>query len=116
MEAVYVICDTFKEKSIKNAERRLCGSTQQNMLKRLDIKLPAEMASFLNGSKKKIFNLIETALIQDKIKVGSKMMFFSNTNHCSNFTQNEMSIIPHKSSNHEKVDIKLVVLTGNASI
>ena len=36
-ETIYVICDTYKEKRIKNTKRRLCGSTQQQMLKRLNI-------------------------------------------------------------------------------
>lgn len=43
-------------------------------------------------------------------------MFLSNTNPSSEITQKEMSIIPDKSSNHEKADIKLVVLTGNTFI
>ena len=38
-------------------------------------------------------------------------MFLSNTNPSSKITQSEMSVIPDKSSNHEKADIKLVVLT-----
>ena len=63
-----------------------------------------------------MFNLIETAFVPDKVKLGSKMMFFSNTNHCSKITQSEMSIIPDKSSEHEEADTKLVALIGNASI
>ena len=60
-ETVYVVCDTYKEKSIKKAERRLRSSSQQHMLKSPDMKLPADMTSFLkNGSNKEnLFNLIK---------------------------------------------------------
>ena len=63
-----------------------------------------------------MFKLIETTLIQDKIKLGSKTIFFSNNNHCSKITQHGMSIIPDKSNDHEKADTKVVALIGNASI
>ena len=43
---IYVVCDTYKEKSIKNAERRLRGSSQQYLLTSPVRKLPADMASF----------------------------------------------------------------------
>ena len=82
------------------------------------MKIPADMASFVkNGSNKENqFNFIETAFTQDKVKLRSKTMFFSNTNHCSKITQSEMSIIPDKSSDYEEPDPKPVALIGNASI
>ena len=88
------------------------------MLKNPDMKLPAYMASFLkNGSNKEnLFNLTERAFIQDKVKLGSKTMFFSITNQCSKITQSEMSIIPDKFIDNEEAHTKLVVLIGNASI
>ena len=73
-----------KNKCMKNAEKRLHNSSQQCMLKSPDMKLPADIVSFLkNGSNEEnLFNFIETTFNQDKVKVGSKtMMFFSNTNH-----------------------------------
>ena len=50
------------------------------MLKSSNMKLPEDMASFLkNGSNNKnLFNLIETAFIQDNVKLESETMFFSN--------------------------------------
>ena len=82
------------------------------------MKIPADMASFVkNGSNKENqFNFIETAFTQDKVKLRSKTMFFSNTNHCSKITQSEMSVIPDKSSDYEEPDPKPVALIGNASI
>ena len=72
-------------------ERKLHSFSEQYTLKSLDIK---------NGSNKEnLFNLIETAFVPDKVKLGSKM-----------------SIIPDKSSEHEEADTKLVALIGNASI
>ena len=97
---IYVVCNNYKEKSIKNTERRLRSPSQQYLLKSPDMKLPADMASFFkNGANKEnLFKLIETPFIHDKVKLGSKKMFFSNTNHCSKITQSEMPKIPDKST------------------
>ena len=58
-------------------------------LKGPDMKLPADMQSFLrNGTNKEmLFNLIEVELKEGKKKVGDKVIYFLNVNHCLKITR-----------------------------
>ena len=115
---IYFICDTYQQKSIKNAERLFCGSSQRYILKSPDMKLPADMQEFLrNGvNKELLFNLIEVALKDGKKRIGDKVIYFSNVNHCLKITQHEAFIVTEKLSDDEEADTKLVALVKAANI
>ena len=49
-----------------------------------------------------LFNLIEVALKEGKKKIGDKIIYFSNINHCLTITQHEAFINTEKLSDHEK--------------
>ena len=68
---IYFVCDIYQQKSIKNAERLFCGSSQWYILKSPDMKLPADMQKFLRSgaNKEMLFNLIEVALKEGKKKI-----------------------------------------------
>ena len=95
------------------------GSSQQYILKSPDKKLPGDMQGFLganNGANKEmLLNLIKVALKKGKEKIGNKVIFFSNINHCLKITQHETLIITKKSSNHKEADTKLVALVKAAN-
>ena len=55
---MYVNCDTYNEKCIKNKERKLPGSCKQYVLKSLDMKLTIDIASFMRNSFKKICSIL----------------------------------------------------------
>ena len=82
------------------------------------MKLPADMQSFLrNGANKEtLINLREVELKEGKKKVGDKVIYFSNVNHCLKITQHVAFIVTEKSSDHEEADTKLVALGGAANI
>ena len=82
------------------------------------MKLPADMQSFLRNSanKETLFNLLEVELKEGKKKVGDKVIYFSNVNHCLKITQHVAFIVTEKSSDHEEADTKLVALGGAANI
>ena len=82
------------------------------------MKLPEDMQKFLrNGANKEmLFNLIEVALKEGKKKIGDKVIYFSNVNHCLKITQHEAFIVTEKSSDHEEADTKLVALVKAANI
>ena len=82
------------------------------------MKLPADMQSFLrNGANKEtLFNLTEIELQEGKKKVGDKVIYFSNVNHCLKINQHVAFTITEKSSDHEEADTKLVALVGAANI
>ena len=66
--SIYFICDTCQQKSVKNAERLLRGSSLRYILKSPDKKLLADRQSFLKNSVNKeiLFNLVEVALKERK--------------------------------------------------
>ena len=82
------------------------------------MKLPADMKSFLrNGANKEtLFNLIEVELKEGKKKVGNKVTYFSNVNHCLKISHHVAFVVTEKSSDHEEADTKLVPLVGAANI
>ena len=82
------------------------------------MKLPADMQKFLrNGANNKmLFNLIEVALKEGKKKIGDKVIYFSNVNHCLKITQHQAFIVTEKSSDHEETNTKLVALVKAANI
>ena len=82
------------------------------------MKPPADMQSFLRngGNKEMLFNLIDVELKEGKKKVGDKVIYFSNVNHCLKITQHVAFIVTEKSSDHEEADTKLVALGGAANI
>ena len=82
------------------------------------MKLPADMKSFLrNGANKEtLFNLIEVELKEGKKKVGHKVTYFSNVNHCLKISHHVAFVVTEKSSDHEEADTKLVPLVGAANI
>ena len=82
------------------------------------MKFPADMQSFLrNGANKEtLINLREVELKEGKKKVGDKVIYFSNVNHCLKIAQHVAFIVSEKSSDHEEADTKLVALVGAANI
>ena len=82
------------------------------------MKLPADMKSFLrNGANKEtLFNLIEVELKEGKKKVGDKVTYFSNVNHCLKISHHVAFVVTEKSSDREEADTKLVPLVGAANI
>ena len=97
----------------------MCGSSERFILKSSDVKLPADMHSFLrNGANKEmLFNLIEVALKEGKKKLGDEFIYLSNVNHCLKITQHEAlcEAITEKSCDHEEADIKLVAYVEAAN-
>ena len=115
---IYFVSDTYQQKNIKNAERLFRGNSQRYILKSLDIKLPADMQSFLRNAanKEMLFYLIQVAPKEGNKKIGDKVIYFSNINHCLKITQHEAFTVPEKSNDHEEADAKLVALVEAAYI
>ena len=75
---IYLVCDTYKEGSIKTGERRARGTGRKYILKSQDMNVPSDFCSFLKNEDNKtmILNIIEQAIIEDKIKLGTMIFFF----------------------------------------
>ena len=88
---MYLVCDTYKEGSIKTGERRPRGSGKLYVIKSPNMKIPSDFSNFLkNGDNKTtLLDLIEQALIEDKSKLKDRIIFYSNREYC------RMISVPH---------------------
>ena len=109
---IYLVCDTYKEGSIKAGERKSRGCGKRYVIKSPNMKIPSDFSNFLkNGDNKTmLLNLIEMALIEDKNKLKDRILFYSNRDHCRMISVDENHLINNLSSDHEEADTKLVAL------
>jgi hypothetical protein len=106
---VYVACDTYREDSIKNAERNLRGEAEQFVIKNPDIRIPANFTNFLaNGTnKERLFELIEEVWKSERNALEDRIIYFSRRNACIKITSQEFENVDELVTNHEEADTKI---------
>ena len=111
-QKIYLLCDTYKEGSIKTDERRPRGSGKWYVIKSPNMKIPSDFSNFLkNGDNKTmLLDLIDQALIEDKSKLKDRIIFHSNRDYCRMISVVDNHIIDDLASDHEEADTKLVAL------
>ena len=116
--SIFIVCDTYKNNSIKGGERQARGASERYVLASPDMKVPYDFACFLrNGENKEmLFNLIQQSLEEGRKELADKTVYFSNKSHCTKITQDEVSIIEGYASDHEEADTKLVALALAANV
>ena len=115
---IYLVCDTYNDGSIKAGERNARGSGKGYILNSPDMKVPSDFFSFLkNGSNKVMqLNLLEQATIEDKKRLGSRIVFYSNKSHCTRICSSSSIMVPEFASDHEEADTKLLALAHQANL
>ena len=70
------------------------------------MKMPFDMNTFLGNGKNKemLFNLIECSIKEDRHRLKERVVFFSNSEHCSTITSEGSCLVPEKASDHEEAD------------
>ena len=86
----FIVCDTYKDDSIKGEERISLGNSERYLLNNPDMKVPCDMPKFpKNGeNKESLFNLIERAIDESKQHLNKKVIYFSNRPHCRMISRN----------------------------
>ena len=81
---IFLVCDSYKDHSIKNKERLERGTGMKYVLKSPGMQMPSDSSIFMkNGENKTILlNLIEQVYIEDYEKLQDKIVYFSNAHHC----------------------------------
>lgn len=115
---IFIVCDTYKDNSIKGGERQARGVSERYVLTSPDMKVPHDFTSFLrNGENKEmLINLIQKAIEEGRNDLSSKTIFFSNKSQCTKITRDEVSVIEYLASDHEEADTKLVALAHAANV
>lgn len=106
---VYIACDTYREDSIKNAERTLRGEAEQFVIKNPDIKIPANFTTFLaNGTnKERLFELIEEVWKSERNALEDRIIYFSRGNACIKISRQGVENVEELATNHEEADTKI---------
>eukprot|EP00794_Sanderia_malayensis_P002234 gene2234-2545_t len=112
MEVIYVACDIYSGHSIKEAERKRRGEGERYILNSPDVKVPNDISGFLsNGeNKERLFNLIMQTWMEEKYKLGKKVIYFSSKINCHLISKEECKVVEELASNHEEADTKVVFL------
>lgn len=113
---VYVACDTYREVSIKNAERNLRGEAEQFVIKNPDIRIPANFNAFLaNGNnKERLFELIEEVWKSERTALEDRIILFARRNACVKITRQGVEHVEDMATNHEEADTKVCSLFHHA--
>ena len=109
---IFIVCDTYKDNSIKGGERGKRGVSERYVLTSPDMKVPYDFNSFLcNGENKEmLFDLLQLAIIEDRSQLFSRTVMISNKSQCTKVTEDSVEVLEHWASNHEEADTKLVAL------
>eukprot|EP00794_Sanderia_malayensis_P012447 gene12447-13734_t len=112
MEVIYVACDIYSGHSIKEAERKRRGEGERYILNSPDVKVPNDISGFLsNGeNKERLFNLIMQMWMEEKYKLGKKVIYFSSKINCHLISKEECKVVEELACNHEEADTKVVFL------
>ena len=115
---IYIACDTYEENSIKWRERAARGTYERYFLRSPDIKVPHDFAGFLrNGSNKEmLFDLIQQSIEEDRANLEDRTVYFSNKKICTVIKEDQVTVLPNLSSDHEEDDTKLVALVCAADV
>jgi hypothetical protein len=114
---VYVACDTYKIRSIKNSERSLRGDSDKFVIRSENVRVPADFKKFLaNGdNKERLFELIEKVWVDNKNHLGERVVYFARGDACLKITQNGSSCERELATDHEEADTKISYLIQHAA-
>ena len=115
-ETIYVACDTYQEKSIKNSERSVRGVSDKMVIRSPEMRTPADFKKFLNNgdNKERLFEIIEEVWIQNKHLFGERIVYFARGSKCTMITQNGSTNISDLETDHEEADTKIAYLIQHA--
>ena len=114
---IYFACETYRNRSIKNSERLVRGTSDKFIIRNGGIRLPSDFKRFLgNGdNKERLFEVIEEVLIDNRDLIGERVVYFARGSHCLKITREESSEIPELRTDHEGADTKIVYLVKHAA-
>ena len=108
---VYIACNTYRIRSIKNSERSLRGDSDKFVIRSENVRVPADYKKFLaNGdNKERLFELIEV-WVDNKNQLGERVVYFARGHACLKITQNGSSCEKELATDHEEADTKISYL------
>ena len=119
-DRVDIVADTYKDDSIKSAERIKRGFSREMKISSPQSKVPSDFNIILNNGNNKtqmielIRDVIETNKVKYLKRLGCKEIYFSTHNECKKFTSDAVSIENELNSNQEEADTKVILHSKHA--
>ena len=113
-----IVADTYRESSIKSAERRKRGISAEVLIGSIKSRLPRDMNKFmLNDNKKSLIKLVFKFIIDEKQKsfctLDTEKMILSSDDECIAVTYNSTEENVDLKSNQEEAGTKVILHAMN---
>ena len=113
-----IVADTYRESSIKSAERRKRGISAEVLIGSIKSRLPRDMNKFmLNDNKKSLIKLVFKFIIDEKQKsfrtLDTEKMILSSDDECITVTYNSTEENVDLKSNQEEAGTKVILHAMN---
>ena len=113
---IYIACDSYKDQSIKNAERVLRGHEDKFAIRTPDIRIPANFKRFLsNGeNKERMFELMEQVWIESSNQLSGRSLYVARASSCVKIENGVSTKVPELENDHEEADSKIAFMIKHA--
>lgn len=114
---IYIACDTYKDQSIKNAERVLRGQEDKFVIRTPDIRIPANFKRFLsNGdNKERMFELMEQVWLESSDQLNGRSLYVARASSCVKIENGVSTNVPELENDHEEADSKIAFMIKHAT-
>ena len=114
---IYIACDTYKDRSIKNIERLLRGESDKFVIRSAEMRIPPHFKTFLNNgdNKERMFELIEEVWIEHGGQLGERVVYFARGGKCKKISNSGSADVEELETDHEEVDPKIAYLIQHAA-
>ena len=74
---IYITCDSYKDQSIKNAEKVLRGNDDKFVIRTLDIRIPNNFKRFLSNdeNKERMVELMEKVWLESSSELSGRSLY-----------------------------------------
>lgn len=109
------MCDSYKELSIKNAERELRGESEVFVINTPDIRIPENFQSFLNNgeNKERLFHILEDVWADSMTEIGDRVLYVARGPACCRIDFEGKTSVPALDTDHEEADTKIAYLINH---
>ena len=113
---IYIACDSYKDQSIKNAERVLRGHEDKFAIRTPDIRISANFKRFLsNGeNKERMFELMEQVWIESSNQLSGRSLYVARASSCVKIENGVSTKVPELENDHEEADSKIAFMIKHA--
>ena len=111
-KVIYIVCDTYREKTIKCEERKSRGCSDKFVIRSANVKVPSEFQEFLNNGEnnERLFEIIEEVWTGNSDVFGERVVFFARKDACTRIEASGSTVVEKLSANHDEADTKIVYL------